>query len=845
MKEARIGKKLFVITILSFLTFMHLSSGSSYAAGWAKTYGSSGYEQANAVQQTSDGGYIMAGSTSSFGAGGDDVWIVKLDRDGTVQWQKAFGGSSFDEARSIQQTEDGGYIVAGETLSFGEGDSDAWILKLDSSGDLTWQKRYGGIGKDTANSIVQTSDGGYILAGETSSFGAGGDDVWIVKLDKNGAIQWQKTFGGDLADSAHSIRQTSDGGYIIAGVTWSFGAGSGDAMVMKLDRSGNITWQRTIGGSAYDEINSIQNASDGGYIAAGMTKSFGAGNGDFWVIKFSGDGAVAWQKTYGGGLDDWANSIQQTSDGGYIVAGVTFSFGVGNGDFWILKLSADGAVQWQRTFGSGDYDEAFSVQNIPDGYVVAGRTWATGLTLYDAWVLKLDTSGDITGCTAGFTRMTEVSGSDTKASLTVPNMAFGDTTVIPLDTAVFSTVSAVVPSDACVYVEPNISTNTTSLDLGEVAVGSSSVQTLVISNTGTGALAITSLPLSGGSAGDFSLTSCSSIQVGDTCTISVTFTPSSAGNKGASLDISSNDPDTPVVHVALSGTGVSGTVVKMVVPSAQGSFSYPAVESPQLNTDPSLAKPFSVGNTTSGILSLRVGFVDFAGPVDIYLALQASGSYDVWLIRPDLTLQRLSQGQLTPWRSGDSAIDEALYGKIPLSTLPPGTYNLYAAVTPKGRLDAYYLWSTFFTVPEIFAAKMPVPVSAESFSSSAVSSPLFNPDPGIAKPFSVGDTAGGTLGLGVGLLPFTGPVDIYLAVQLPSSPEVWLIRPDLTLQAASQASSQGLLPWKSGAGGAAESLYSDILLKDLPRGTYHFYTAVTPKDRLDAYYLWISSLDLP
>jgi len=268
-----------------------------------------------------------------------------------TEWAKTYGGSGGDFASSIQQTTDGGYIVAGSTYSFGASYDyfDFWVLKLDSNGNVTWQKTYGGSGDDVATSIQQTTDGGYIVAGLTDSFGVAGyenDDFWVLKLDSNGNITWQKTYGGSDYDYAYSIQQTTDGGYIVAGSTGSFGADYGDSWVLKLDSNGNVTWQKTYGGSGDDVASSIQQTTDGGYIVAGSTDSFGAGGSDAWVLKLGSNGNVTWQKTYGGSGDDVATSIQQTTDGGYIVAGSTDSFGAGgyDYDFWVLKLDSSGEI---------------------------------------------------------------------------------------------------------------------------------------------------------------------------------------------------------------------------------------------------------------------------------------------------------------------------------------------------------------------------------------------------------------------------------------------------------------------------------------------------------------------
>jgi len=407
---------------------------------WAKSYGGTDWEWPRSIQQTSDGGYVVAGYTCSFGAGDRDFWVLKLDRDGNIQWQKTYGGTDWDGARSIQQTSDDGYVVAGPTESFGAGDRDFWVLKLDRDGNIQWQKTYGGTDWDGARSTKQTSDGGYVVAGHTYSFGASDRDFWVLKLDRDGNIQWQKTYGGTDWDEARSIQQTSDGGYAVAGRTDSFGAGDRDFWVLKLDSDGNIQWQKTYGGADWDWARSIQQTSDGGYVVAGYTYSFGAGTSDFWVLKLDRDGHIQWQKTYGGTDWDGARSIQQTSDGGYVVAGYTYSFGAGLNDFWVLKLDRDGHIQWQKTYGGADWDWARSIQQTSDGgYVVAGRTESFGAGRADFWVLKLDRNGHIPQC--------YLIGNST-ATVTETTVTDVDSNVTPFDSDATITVTTIDPADS-------------------------------------------------------------------------------------------------------------------------------------------------------------------------------------------------------------------------------------------------------------------------------------------------------------------------------------------------------------------------------------------------------------
>ncbi len=394
MKEVRMTKEAFwgAISFTLFLVFFIF--GTVDAAQWSETYGGGGDDYANDVQQTSDGGYIVAARTKSFGAGNYDAWILKLDRQGAIQWQKTYGGSNSDNLHSIRQTSDGGYIAAGWTSSF-SANMNAWVLKLDGSGTIQWQKIFADSSESIANAVRQTRDGGFIIGG----YAGAALNAWVVKLDAGGNVQWQKTYGGSGVDEISSLQQTSDDGYIFTGYTSSFGAGNVDAFLVKIDASGNVLWQKTYGGPNYDFAYSVQQTAEGGYIVAGSTASFGAGNHDVWVMKLDASGSIVWNKTYGGSADDIANSVQQTSDGGYIVAGQTSSFGKGMADAWVLKLDSAGNVVWEKTYGGTSPDYAYAVQHTADGgYVIAGRTESFGSGGMDAWIMKLDSNGAITLC---------------------------------------------------------------------------------------------------------------------------------------------------------------------------------------------------------------------------------------------------------------------------------------------------------------------------------------------------------------------------------------------------------------------------------------------------------------
>lgn len=412
-----------------FLLFvLSLANAQSPAIQWQKCFGGSNSETGNSIKITSDGGYILAGSSNSVNGdvtqnfGGVDYWIVKMNSVGTIQWKKSYGGSGDDYANSVQQTFDGGYIVAGTSnsnnghISNSHGNNDFWIIKLDSTGNLIWQKSLGGTSNDSAQSVQQTTDGGYIVAGSSSSNNGdvsanhGYSDFWILKLNSTGNIIWEKSLGGSGADEAMSVRQTSEGGYIIAGYTNSSNGnvtqnfGGSDYWIIKLNSLGNLEWEKSIGNLFDDVSYSAEQTMDGGYIVAGATTlNSESGVPDYRVLKLNSAGGIEWSRYFGGNAHDNGQEVRQTPDGGYIVGGWTVS---NNGDvtgnhgiqdFWLVKLNSQGSLVWQKTLGGIDVDAFSSLEVTPDnGYIVAGYTMSNSGDVsgnhgaMDAWVVKLN-----------------------------------------------------------------------------------------------------------------------------------------------------------------------------------------------------------------------------------------------------------------------------------------------------------------------------------------------------------------------------------------------------------------------------------------------------------------------
>jgi hypothetical protein len=358
--------------------------------GWNKTFGGSNIDVGHCVQQTDDQGYIITGYTRSYGASGRNIWLIKTDIAGDEEWNNTFGGSEDEEGKSVQQASDGGFIITGYTKSSTAGGEDVWFIKTDNVGNQEWTKSFGGSNDDGGTSVLQASDGGYTIAGYTSSYGTGSVDVWLIKMNQTGNEEWNKTFGGYSSDGAWSAQQTSDGGYIITGWTYSHGGGYlGNVWLIKADNAGNEEWNQAFGGTDVDRGYSVRQTSDGGYIIAGYTSSFGAGLDDVLLIKTNASGNMEWQKTFGGSGRDYGYAVKQTNDGGYVITGYTRSYGAGGDDVWLIKTDDEGGEIFNNTFGGTASDVGYGVQQTSDGaYIITGHTLSYGAGVHDVWLIK-------------------------------------------------------------------------------------------------------------------------------------------------------------------------------------------------------------------------------------------------------------------------------------------------------------------------------------------------------------------------------------------------------------------------------------------------------------------------
>jgi hypothetical protein len=314
---------------------------------WAKSYGgAANNEESLHLASTSDGGYILAGRSYSFGAGNEDAYLVKTDRDGNLQWSKVYGTPKIERAYSVRQTSDGGYILVGTSFDYQNtlveiNTYEVLLIKVTSTGDLVWAKRYDAHFNEQGYDVEQTSDGGYIVTGIAQGDPLGFSDLLLMKTDGSGNIEWANAYGGALQEQASSVRQLGDGSYLVGGFTNSSGAGSGDGLMMKVNSGGSIQWAKTYGGVNNELCYSAQPTSDGGYLLTGSAGSFGAGSFDGYLVKTDGSGNLQWSRAYGGSNVEFGNVGFETSDGGYLLAGVTRSFSA-TADVYLVKTDAIG-----------------------------------------------------------------------------------------------------------------------------------------------------------------------------------------------------------------------------------------------------------------------------------------------------------------------------------------------------------------------------------------------------------------------------------------------------------------------------------------------------------------------
>lgn len=359
---------------------------------WNKTFGSSGYNEGWCVQETDDKGYIIVGTTAPLYYN-FDIWLLKTDKYGIEEWNRTFGGEGSDYANSVRQTRDGGYIIVGLLWLTDDKQWDIWLIKTDNFGNEEWNRTFGGDLNDFGWCVQQTFDDGYIITGFTEVISYENRDVILIKTDVNGNEEWNKTYGESMFDEGQYVIQTNDGGYIITGYIMQQEGflPSFDIWLIKTNSTGYIEWDKIFTGF-FNVGTCVQQTRDGGYIITGYIGGFEGS--DLLLIKTDSEGNIIWDTKFGGKGEDWARSVKQTNDGGYIIAGQTSSYGAGNLDVWLIKTDKDGDKKWESTFGGIENDTGQSVQLTSDGgYIIAGTTSSYGSGRTDIWLIKTDKNG--------------------------------------------------------------------------------------------------------------------------------------------------------------------------------------------------------------------------------------------------------------------------------------------------------------------------------------------------------------------------------------------------------------------------------------------------------------------
>jgi hypothetical protein len=359
------------------------------ASVWQRTYGGTNEDKGTSAQQTMDGGYIATGYTASYGKGGKDVYLIKTNGRGDTLWTRTFGGDTDDVAYSVEQTNDSGYIVAGYTKSFGAGGQDFYLIKTNGRGDTLWTRTFGGDSDDVAYSVEQTKDGGYIVAGYTKSFG-GVSRVYLIRTGASGETLWTRTYGDTIGSQGYSVQQTLDSGFVVAGTT-EMKHGQ-PFYLLKTNATGETLWTRTHYAPHEAVGYCVQQTQDSGYVVAGCDFDLMGGNLAI-LLKYDHAGDTVWTRSFFGLSIEFA-WVRQTPDLGYIVADWTYTYG-SSFDATLMRFSSSGDSMWSRTYGGNGMDVACSIEPTSDGgYVMAGYTQSFGAGGYDVYLVKTDSLGN-------------------------------------------------------------------------------------------------------------------------------------------------------------------------------------------------------------------------------------------------------------------------------------------------------------------------------------------------------------------------------------------------------------------------------------------------------------------
>ncbi len=376
----RSHRLLFKAWIVAALTTLALNTtATAQQLGYSRNYGGEGRDRGVHVVQAFDGNLVMVGNTT-VSDGTLDVWLLKCSIDGDTLWSRKFGGGGDDNGWSVTETADGGFIIVGFTTSFGASQNDVLLIRTDADGNELWHKTIGGEGDDIGWSVAIDGDGGYVIAAQTDSYGTGDLDAFLIKTASDGEVTWQKTYGGSAVDRVFGVALAGDGSILLAGLTYSWGEGDRDAYLLRTDRPGTLLWQKTYGGPGFDNAHSVLVNRDDQIILVGYGDHWNAaGKRDFFLKRIRLDGSTEWTETYGGRENDHAMTAFQTSDGGYVLTGYTFSFGKGDSDVYVVRTDSLGKALWTRNYGSTDAESGYDIiQSRTGGFFLTGQRQVDG-----------------------------------------------------------------------------------------------------------------------------------------------------------------------------------------------------------------------------------------------------------------------------------------------------------------------------------------------------------------------------------------------------------------------------------------------------------------------------------
>lgn len=358
-------------------------------AFWNQTYGGQYTDIGRALVEVSTSGFAIVGYTASKGAGNYDVWLIRTDQTGSLLWDQTYGGIANDMGASLIECSQGGFAIVGTTESFGTGDEDAWLIRTDADGNLLWNRTFGGSGNDRGQTIVECQNGGFAIGGYSESFGAGLEDFWLIHTNTTGHLLWHRTYGGYNRDFGYSLVEANSGGFVLIGETASFGAGDNDVWLVRTNTTGHLLWHRTYGGSGSELGYSIIEVTTGGFGIIGWTYSFGVGSSDVWLIRVDSNGNHVWNHTFGQDFGDWGVTLAETNDGGFVLVGDSEIPGPEwSAQILLIRTEQNGTLRWIKTYGGSNYDSGSALIEIHnDTYAITGFTQSYGTGSRDVWLL--------------------------------------------------------------------------------------------------------------------------------------------------------------------------------------------------------------------------------------------------------------------------------------------------------------------------------------------------------------------------------------------------------------------------------------------------------------------------